>query len=543
MKKILHSIVLLASMILTCQFVKSQEDIQIGSGDNTSMALPIYGDYNYSYSQTIYLQNEINHQGQITKLRYLFKDGFFTNNSNNWNIYMAHTPKNSFDNENDWISPANLTFVYSGEITFPQAGEWLEINLENPFIYNNADNLVIAVYENKEYSSMNLEWGSFYSGNTRGLCFSDDTEVNPIILGEANVFTGNIPQIQLYIITAQCPDPENIIISNITSESAQVSWANLGNETTWFVKYGITGFNPNDEGTVTNVSSLPITIQNLEPNTTYDFYAMNQCDVDLFSNWTGPFSFTTLCSGFTQNIFESFESATAPADCWSILYGSSSPNSNNLVTHSTDIASHGIRSLRFSSADYEPQSFTQYLISPEVNFTGEVKLMFKYRKAYSYRYDNFRVGYSITDAELQSFSWQQTITNVPSNHWDDYEFTFPVGTKFLAIQYNPNETDWSGEYLYIDELYITNEDNGTIFNNTYEDIEIIIFPNPNNGIFTVSANNNFAYEVYDAAGKLVLTNNSTATISEINISGFSNGIYLLKIIAETKILNYRIIKK
>lgn len=543
MKNYVNVIGFLAVIILMCQSALSQEDIQIGSGDNTSMSLPIYGDYNYSYSQQIYLQNEINYQGQITKVRFLYKGGFFTDNSNQWNVYLAHTSKSSFDNENDWVSPANLTLVYSGEITFPLAGEWLEINLTNPFEYNNIDNLVIGIFENKESASMNVEWGSFYPGNTRGLCLSDDTEVNPITLGEANIFTGNIPQVQLYIITAQCPDPENILISNITSESAQVSWSNFGNEINLFIKYGLSGFNPNDAGTLISLNSLPITLENLDPNTTYDFYAMNQCEGDLFSNWTGPFSFTTLCSKFTNDIFESFESASAPADCWSIVYGSSSPHPNNIVTHSTDIASDGTRSLRFSSYEYDPQSFTQYLISPEINFTDEVKLMFKYRKTYSYRFDNFRVGYSLNNSDPQSFIWQPIVTNVPSYQWADYEFTFPQGTKFIAIQYNPDETDWSGEYLYIDELLIINDENLTNSNNHFAESEILIYPNPNNGIFSIYANNNFYYEIYDATGKLVLTNNSTENISQVNISGFSNGIYLIKIIDGNKILNYRIIKE
>jgi hypothetical protein len=61
--------------------------------------------------------------------------------------------------------------------------------------------------------------------------------------------------------------------------------------------------------------------------------------------------------------------------------------------------------------------------------------------------------------------------------------------------------------------------------------EIKLYPNPNNGIITISSkdNENEIYSIYDLLGKCIYTGRMTGKISKVDLSSISNGMYILKI--------------
>ena len=78
-----------------------------------------------------------------------FQYNGYTAWQDNIDIYMAHTSKTKFDNDTDWLSHDLLTKVYSGPISVQAHEQWVTIALDQPYFYNNTDNLVVAVDENK----------------------------------------------------------------------------------------------------------------------------------------------------------------------------------------------------------------------------------------------------------------------------------------------------------------------------------------------------------------------------------------------------------
>ena len=87
--------------------------------------------------------------------------------------------------------------------------------------------------------------------------------------------------------------------------------------------------------------------------------------------------------------------------------------------------------------------------------------------------------------------------------------------------------------------------------NMPESENITIYPNPNKGIFTININNelstfnfiNFQLNITDLTGKIVYLKNETGNNIKINISDKPNGIYVLKIIYDNKIISRKIIKQ
>lgn len=120
-------------------------DVIIGDGLSVDKYLPVAPWYEYSYTQTIYLQSEINISGLISEIRYHY------NGNSAWSdevdIYMGTTTKSSFTNEAGWIPVNELTLVYSGLLAVTATEGWVSIVLDDPFNYDNTGNLVVAVHE------------------------------------------------------------------------------------------------------------------------------------------------------------------------------------------------------------------------------------------------------------------------------------------------------------------------------------------------------------------------------------------------------------
>ncbi|MCB5228603.1 MAG: choice-of-anchor D domain-containing protein [Candidatus Cloacimonetes bacterium] len=173
--------------------------IPIGTG-NASLQLPINPFYNYSYTQGIYYQNEINTSGQrIEKISYEWNGGGDGSNSNQWDIYMGHTDKNNFSASSSWVPFSDLVQVFSGTVPITSEPGWVEITLDRPFLYNNEDNLVIAVNDVSPGSNTHLEY--FYCTPTPGLYRSlrDYVSGSPIVPAnhESSLLTLGFPNVQL----------------------------------------------------------------------------------------------------------------------------------------------------------------------------------------------------------------------------------------------------------------------------------------------------------------------------------------------------------
>ncbi|MBN2829666.1 MAG: T9SS type A sorting domain-containing protein [Candidatus Cloacimonetes bacterium] len=155
--------------------------IEIGDSLEVDAHVPIEPNANYSYSQSLYYQEDINTINcQINYLCYQLNQVSTLVNNNNWTIYMGHTDKDGFTSVNDWIPITEMIEVYHGEHPVVNADGWLEFSLDTPFIYNNEDNLVIAVSENQPGASNDSE--DFYCSSVfwQDRCIYSTAYTNPI---------------------------------------------------------------------------------------------------------------------------------------------------------------------------------------------------------------------------------------------------------------------------------------------------------------------------------------------------------------------------
>ena len=75
-----------------------------------------------------------------------------------------------------------------------------------------------------------------------------------------------------------------------------------------------------------------------------------------------------------------------------------------------------------------------------------------------------------------------------------------------------------------------------------ETIDILVFPNPSNGIFNVSLNNELLsddlhFELYNSIGELIFNNKINKDLFQVDISFLPKGIYLIRVLDSRKELN------
>jgi hypothetical protein len=115
------------------------------------------------------------------------------------------------------------------------------------------------------------------------------------------------------IIAEPCPPPVDLSASSITTTSAILEWTESGTATGWEYQLGVSGFTPASAGTATTLNPQPVT--SLSVNTDYDFYVRSFCDPE-YSNWEGPFTFSTQCDPISVIPYEEDFESDWPPDCW-----------------------------------------------------------------------------------------------------------------------------------------------------------------------------------------------------------------------------------
>jgi len=103
-----------------------------------------------------------------------------------------------------------------------------------------------------------------------------------------------------------CSSPTALTVSNITLNSGVIGWTSTG--TSFDIKWGISGFNVETEGTLVTGFTNGGMLSGLQPSTSYQFYVRQNCGVtDGVSRWAGPFSFRTNQIPATLPYTEGFE--------------------------------------------------------------------------------------------------------------------------------------------------------------------------------------------------------------------------------------------
>ena len=243
----------------------------------------------------------------------------------------------------------------------------------------------------------------------------------------------------LQIRNVACTLPSGVAISNITSATAQVSWT--GEATV--VEYKPTGTN---EWTSVDVTTSPVTLENLTANTMYDLRVGRLCGEMQYP--TNGSTFKTACGAisvlgeaYTMN-FDDVATNSMP-DCWNKIIGY---GSYPYVVSGNAVSGN---SLQFNSYTYQ----YAYVILPQfVESLNTLQMVFSAKAESASSSGNLVVGLMTDPSEASTFETVETIT-ASNISYQEYTINFSYeGTdKYIAIRQEPNTNNW---YWWIDDVTV-----------------------------------------------------------------------------------------
>jgi len=388
-----------------------------------------------------------------------------------------------YKNFRSTITTENFSTVSAGEI---ESGNQLSFNyrfanFDTPFGAPSAGagNFIVAIstdygitYSNVQtvvsdgiagWKTFNLDLSS-YAGDYVKIKITGNWISGNWVVGFDDFYIGN---------EITCPAPENLILNFAGNDSANVEWESVSNSQnyTWYI-FGY-GADPQTDTPVQsgNTSAELITINNLEPDTDYDFYVQADCgETDGESQFSEALSFSTLCPAITDFPFtETFEAGSSSLDCWlnetvsgNTLWGLGSGAHGGNVN-----AAHSGTQNALFFYDSPSASVTQ-LISPPVDLSHLITptLTFWYgNQEYNGGQNELRVYYKSSPADPWTLipgavyntnvnQWTEVTLSLPgasdeyyiafegTNHWG-----YGIALDDITVQDNfscPSSTTWDG---------------------------------------------------------------------------------------------------
>ena len=429
-----------------------------GGSTNSDYLLPLNTFYNYSFSEQIYTTAELGTiDGAINCISFQYIYG--TAQTKNIVVYMGNTNKSSFSG-NDWVPASQMFQVFSGTVNFTNAGpdNWVNIPFDVPFEYDGSSNIVVAVLNNTgSYVTSSNPTFNVHSASGKSLYLYNDGSpynLNSLSSGTVGSIRNNIRFLIGEPIT--CPMPTYLTVSDVTNESATISWHSNLTSNGYELVIVPEGSTLNNETSITLSDTFYVANQ-LTPNTNYTVYLRADCGGDN-SNWNMQ-TFKTLCSPTTQLPYvmnmDGFGtgSGTIP-DCSEVGIGTgytSYPYLSSSYHHSGNAA------LYFYS--YTPNSSMIRFQGLDLTANTESLIMSAWLYKTSAGYGRMDFGYMTDPTDFNTFVLVKSTyaSDFNTSQWTEFKFALPESVNGQIIYptlYAPYAPGSYSDYVYVDDVTI-----------------------------------------------------------------------------------------
>ena len=355
--------------------------------------------------------------------------------------------------------------------------------------------------------------------------------------------------------TISCPQPSVLSVTNVIGVSADLGWTENGTATNWQIEWGTSGF-VQGAGTLLFTGTNPHNLTGLTINTVYDFYVRTVCGVGDTSSWVGPFTFNTPCNIFSAPWLDNVEAHNSTtsfttSNCWdaidvgayswAISSTGATPSSgtgplaaksgtNFFFTEATNGAVGDIAEL------YSPNIDLNTLTTPRLNFYYHM-FGITMGDLFIDVYDgNWNTVDSIMGAQQVSQADLFLLKSI-----DLSSFSGIIQIRFRAITAGTFEGD-----ICLDDIAVQST---TGIADNSENVSMTVYPNPNNGIFTLNVTTNnvneLAIKVQTLQGQIVYSKNNFDNIGmvqeKIDLSNNAKGVYFINVTSDKGIVTHKIV--
>ena len=150
MVKLLVAVMLLLPGTMKAQNINDCQWVTCGTGTSTSYNTPVNNWYNYSFTEMLFLANEMTNElssgaGTIYKIGFQYAYTSAMTKKTNVTIYMKNVTNTALA-ASGWVT-TGLTQVYSGSLNCSGSGSWNDFTLTTPFNYTGG-NLLVVIDDN-----------------------------------------------------------------------------------------------------------------------------------------------------------------------------------------------------------------------------------------------------------------------------------------------------------------------------------------------------------------------------------------------------------
>ena len=321
-----------------------------------------------------------------------------------------------------------------------------------------------------------------------------------------------------------CARPAGLSANEITTNSALLGWSTTGGEESWTIDLN---------GHQTTVTSQPYLMEQLEPNTEYNFRVKAKCGGGLESEWSQPTTFKTMCDVIVvtddEPYFDDFE-ASEEFVCW-----------QNEIEAGEDgwVVDPGYLILN-NTAFFIWLGDAAWLVSAPLDIAAvtEPILTFKHRqRSLGVHVDELSVYYATSSND----SWHllDNFTNAYED-WVEESYALPSasGTYYIAFRAKSNDADG----VYVDDVRVGNYIDDGIEETS--SLAVSVSPNPTSGGVTIASNSaDGEVTVMDLFGRKVASAIMHEGHAEMDLSSCAKGVYVARISSEAGTSTIKLVKE
>lgn len=307
-------------------------------------------------------------------------------------------------------------------------------------VYNSWTNYSVTIPEVANHSTVYI--GFLFTAARGANCYLDEITFNHV---------------------ASCMKPVAHPAENVSGNSADLSWTEIGNATSWNLIISDTivhNFQTTPSITVTDTFYTPAS---LNPMTTYYYYVQSRCGTNDLSEWSNIQYFTTSCGSiynfpYTEN-FDSYGTCSdAFPPCWSrpMTYNYFDFNNSTSCTTPSATGLHAVSSPA-SMLFVSPSGNFTYAVSPPISSDIQQVMislfLWKDNSIYSGHID---IGVMSNPTDMATFETIATLNPDTAQSWTYYQLfcdqaTLSGANNYIAIRHQA-VSDY--DYYLVDNVTI-----------------------------------------------------------------------------------------
>ena len=316
MKKYLLVFLTVVVGILSAQLYAQDDSsmLTVADGTTTNAYAPFYGYWmdQPQHNQVLYTEDMLTEMidGEISQIK------FFLNGSPSWGSATT-TISFGITEETSFTSSAHieteLTQVYSGAINIQDNS--ITFTFEAPYDYQGGNLLLDIVTTSGSYSS-----GSFYGISSSNMSIYQYSSNSPSRLNF-------IPKTEFtYTGGALCKTPNGLAATEVTTESATISWSESENADSYTIQWMLSSETDWTNAEEATASSNTYDLSGLNPSSAYKVRVQLNCSDGTTTQWSAVYTFNTGCAGIDVSEtpwFVDFEDVEGGGErpfpaCWTI---------------------------------------------------------------------------------------------------------------------------------------------------------------------------------------------------------------------------------